>query len=728
MRSANDATLEEWFLTHVQDAVIPIETLTTILRLFQSRGHLEKAEACADLLHDTLAQQRSEEALLSLWEMRAAWHTEDPAFTAVCAGKLGAFFQDHSRMERLIHQAGFDRNLSAIECLRRFRILRGLQPGVLCYEKTWGLGTVVDIAEFDQQVRIDFDKKKGHRMSLTYAAETLQLLHDDHLLARHHRDPQGVAAWVRKDPAGVVKSALQSFGPLSVPSLQELLVDRLLPGTEWKRFWEAARKQLKKDPLVEFPARRNESIRLLNREKAYDEEWLNALTAERDMDLILEQIETWKIAVAPAASDTMPQAIQDRLNFVIHGADLPSQKRSAQAGKTHAASRAHALLLADELGVLDGIQNAAGHISALFSPEIIIESVHHLPAAMIERLLGFMSRRDAGQTAERLCQILPHLALPPFNETVNFLRKNGAEPRLIDTLRALMTAGNATPEMIYWLCRHDDFVQTHGIGAMGQLVIEALNVVEASHISGERLKAKHQLRFLLEKSNWLPTALSAMADLERRHFISRLKQSPAWSAAERHALIHRLAQAFPELKSFLAEELPATASVVTRHFTSLRSYNARQAQLHKLITEDIPQNSRDIATARGYGDLRENFEYKSARETQGILMRRRLELETMLNKVTSTDFEEFPTTTAGPGTHVAVTHANGHQERYVILGEWDSDESLGIISSQSKMAQSMGGHKAGDQILIPTEDGPVRATLTEVSGLLAAIKTWIRGN
>lgn len=715
LAQASDAALEEWFLARLEQPALPFDALLAILASFQTRGHTEKVEACADLLHDTLSQQRDADKLLTLWSLRAEWRAEDPAFAAVCAAKLGAAFQGQSPMETFLRNAGFDRDLPAPECLRRLRVLYGLKPGALCWENTWGLGSVLDISEFDQQVRIDFEKKKAHRMALAYAAESLKLLPDDHPFARHKRDPAGCADWIRQDPAGVVKALLLSFGPLNAPAIQELMVGRIFPETDWKHFWEAARKQLKDDPRIAFPSKRNEPIRLLERAKAYDVEWLAALAIERDFETILGQVEAWKSETRPANDRPVPPAIQDRLDFIIQG-----------AGRSQTTSRIQALLLADEIGFLDAIRDAPRHIAALFAPGMVVDSVHQLPVTLIRRLLLFLGRRDGAQTATILFQILPELAQTPFNEALDALLGSGMETRVIETLRSLMAAGEATPEMIFWLCRRETLVRQHGIATPGRLALEALNVAENDSITGERLKAKNLLRALLEQDDWLPAAFSAMPELERRQFISRLKRSPAWPVTERHAMLYRLTRKFPELQDLLAEETTAPAAP-SRRLTSQRSYHERQLQLHKLITEEIPRNSQDIATARSYGDLRENFEYKSAREMQGILMRRRVELETMLNTIAGTDFEGFPTAAAGMGTSVTLAHADGKNERYIILGEWDSDETRGVISSQSKLAQALNGRKPGERVSIPAESGTTEVIITEVGGLSAEIKAWIRG-
>ncbi|MBU4212633.1 MAG: GreA/GreB family elongation factor, partial [Verrucomicrobia bacterium] len=128
------------------------------------------------------------------------------------------------------------------------------------------------------------------------------------------------------------------------------------------------------------------------------------------------------------------------------------------------------------------------------------------------------------------------------------------------------------------------------------------------------------------------------------------------------------------------------------------------------------------------GDLSENFEYKSAKETQGILLRRQSELESQLASVKSTDFEQFPATVAGPGTRVTLRHADGKTNTYYILGEWDSDEARGILSLRCKFGEAITGHQPGDTVTIPSETGNTVCTLVEVGGLPPDIKAWIRGD
>ena len=140
---------------------------------------------------------------------------------------------------------------------------------------------------------------------------------------------------------------------------------------------------------------------------------------------------------------------------------------------------------------------------------------------------------------------------------------------------------------------------------------------------------------------------------------------------------------------------------------------------------DIPQNSKEIAIARSYGDLSENHEFKAAKEMQGILLRRRGELELMLHNVTPSDFADLPHDRVGLGTGVVLRYADGREERFYILGEWDQDGALGIISCETRMAKALEGRKAGETVTVPTETGEVSCVLADVTGLSPEVKAWI---
>ena len=118
-----------------------------------------------------------------------------------------------------------------------------------------------------------------------------------------------------------------------------------------------------------------------------------------------------------------------------------------------------------------------------------------------------------------------------------------------------------------------------------------------------------------------------------------------------------------------------------------------------LTNKKIPANSKEIAIARSYGDLRENHEYKAAKEMQKLLMRRKAELETQLVRARGTDFSNVRTDTVNIGTVVRATDLETNQpEQFTVLGAWDSEPEKGVVSYLSPIAQSLLNRKIGDQV------------------------------
>ena len=715
---------EEWLLANVQDPAIPIQSLGIVLNQLHAAGYTDRAESGADLLREVLAARRDEAALVALLGLQAAWHTKDPPFAATCAKHLIMFFQKDPATLALIPHAGFNKNLPATECLRRFALLRRLRPKALCYEKTWGFGTVAELDTYAHQVVIDFEKKKAHRMALAYATETLDLLDEDHLLARRHHDGQAFADWLAKDPGGVIICALRSFGPMSAVRLQELMIGLVISAEAWKKFWGTARKQLKQNPLVEFPARRSDPLRLLEKAKSYDAAWLKTLRKERDFKQILKLVEDMKTALTAdarlatrhAGNDELHETVEDRLTFVILG-----------ASKLHWGQVAQASMLGHELGVTWRRLDINDYTAQFLQDTVFLDTLRDLPARRLRSFFAFVHEIDGERAMDLFFRVLPETASSALTEMIEYLQAAGQMPQVLKTMRELIGANRSSCEMVYWLCRHAELATANSISTAGNLAMEALSLLESRDATGERLKAKHQLRALFEQPQWLKTALDSMSAGQRHDFMRRLRNSAAWTAIDRGAILARILKLYPELSVVLQDQTAVVPAPAVR-LTSLRSYRERQALLTKIVTEDIPKNSHDIAVARSFGDLRENFEYKSAKETQGILMQRKSELESQLANVKSTDFEQFPATVAGMGTRATLRHADGKTNTYYILGEWDSDEARGILSSRCKVGAAITGHQPGDTVTIPTEAENTICTLVEVGSLPPDIKAWIRGD
>ena len=89
---------------------------------------------------------------------------------------------------------------------------------------------------------------------------------------------------------------------------------------------------------------------------------------------------------------------------------------------------------------------------------------------------------------------------------------------------------------------------------------------------------------------------------------------------------------------------------------------------------DVPQNQKEIAFALSLGDLRENAEYKAAKEKQDELNAKVGKLKNELEKAQIFDKSTVTTSKISFGTKVnLLNELTGTKETYTILGPWESD-------------------------------------------------------
>ena len=98
-----------------------------------------------------------------------------------------------------------------------------------------------------------------------------------------------------------------------------------------------------------------------------------------------------------------------------------------------------------------------------------------------------------------------------------------------------------------------------------------------------------------------------------------------------------------------------------------------------------------------------------------------------LDEVKPTLFDNVVADEVRAGT-MAVVSADGAEKTYVVLGEWDNEPSLNVISSKTKLAEKLLGRKPGDAVELADADGrAVAATVVRIEPLTEELKAWIKG-
>jgi len=138
--------------------------------------------------------------------------------------------------------------------------LMALAQGGYCTHRSWGFGKITTVDTVFCRVLIDFQSKTGHSMDLAFAAESLKPIPASHIFARKFADLQGLRQMAALHHLELIKLVLQSFGGhATIDQIQQVLVPDVITD-DWRKWWEAARRELKKDGHFIVPIKKTEPI------------------------------------------------------------------------------------------------------------------------------------------------------------------------------------------------------------------------------------------------------------------------------------------------------------------------------------------------------------------------------------------------------------------------------------------------------------------------------------
>ena len=139
-------------------------------------------------------------------------------------------------------------------------------------------------------------------------------------------------------------------------------------------------------------------------------------------------------------------------------------------------------------------------------------------------------------------------------------------------------------------------------------------------------------------------------------------------------------------------------------------------ELKKLKSEDRPRIIDAIATAREFGDLKENAEYHAAKEQQSLTEARIKDIESKLSNAQVIDIKNIePSDKVIFGTTVTVFNSEVEKSIiYKIVGEDEANAGAGKISYASPLARSLIGKYEGDLIQVETPGGKIEYEIEKV--------------
>jgi transcription elongation GreA/GreB family factor len=583
--------------------------------------------------------------------------------------------------------------------------LEKLRPGTFCLHKSWGFGRVREWNLLLNQVVIDFASKKAHLMQTQYAAENLTPLAPEHFLARKATDLASIKNLAKENPTALVRNILESLdGKAAVQQISEWLIADVFTEAEWKRWWESTKKTLKASGAFSVPAKKTDPIQIRGEGVSHADELIAAFNKARQPK---EQIGTLEQIIKFHEQFKEPEK---QLQPII----VSIENTAARNQKIHPELAFELIMARDDL--LARIPRLhTTHIGLTLSKLILEEE---------NRLISILPKLSAAKE-KKILQALPSALGPGWTERALHLMQDSHGRMVAQIPRILNEAGqhaelrtmlersvrehSATSEMLAWLCSEreswSELITPDLLGA----IFSALE--REQHNNPGRAGKLH--RTLIEDRQLLGDIFKKSDVALARDAMRRLQLSPLFDELTKRSLLARIVKVYPELESMITGAQPqGEAATLVVSWSSLEK---RKAEYEELVKVKIPENTREIALARSYGDLSENFEFKAAKQMQSILMRRKAELEQMLHNARGTAFENPDTSRVSIGTIVTLRNAETNKEEtYTILGAWDGDPDRHLISYQTAIGQVLLGRELGDIVPLTTEDGTAQFTIVSI--------------
>jgi transcription elongation factor GreA len=143
----------------------------------------------------------------------------------------------------------------------------------------------------------------------------------------------------------------------------------------------------------------------------------------------------------------------------------------------------------------------------------------------------------------------------------------------------------------------------------------------------------------------------------------------------------------------------------------LKRFNDEIAALERELKLELP---KEIQRARELGDLRENAEYKAAKERQEIVNARIAMLKKRVGEISMINLDRIPKDRAGFGSTVHLRAPNGEMIVYQLVMPEEADAEKGMISTSSPIGKAILNKEAGDEIKVTTPNGSKQFELVKL--------------
>ena len=707
-----DALESEW-LNYIETGDYDSGFLYQIAHLLASNNKSSLLSELLDMLIQEYSNRNIHDGVIFVGELMFDKKIFKPASREILINSIKVKNQSNILLDKYLLYSELETAVDFEKGFRKINEYFFYDIGEVFFHATWKVGVVKNLDFVKNQIQLDFGKEGIKSLSFTGAREFLTKLPQDHYWILLKKEPAKLKDMIENNPVELIKSILrQHDNSLGINELKKILLSGFINEAVWNKWWMNTRLAIKKDSFFEYDETGKGMIRLRStpqsaKPQSFDK-FEKAANPQEIMGIILGYSETRKIQ--GDNSDT-PRLMAD--SIIAKYQNINEEKIVLKLQYYFAYEYLKKCIKGEYPAFPESI---AELLSKASDPIDIIFSFSNSDYQKI--IMDAWLQDSPEKWLESIDKLLMKISPKLFETLIKQLKSENSKEIISHYIKKIMALRYHNPELYMWalsqivkgkyqINNYSSYDMVIDItGWMENLTRDILPIPLDKKAKSNALS---KARKLIEADEyWL--LRNAVIDIpldDVRHLLDTFHSAISLNDNFKSSVEYALTNSRPDL--FKKEQRSGeTVDTTATHYCTLKMYEVKKQEYQRIMTMEIPENSKEIAIARAHGDLRENAEYQSAKQKQKVLMNQADELRDLLERARPIDPGQISDERIAFGTHTTVMNqTTGHEEIYTILGIWEAEPSKNIISYLSPLGKSLLSKKPGDIFNITLPEGEV---------------------
>lgn len=632
--------------------------------------------------------------------------------------KYREMYKDNPRLESCLNDTGLTNVIPEVieASIEQFETQIHFVEGAFVFHKTWQIGRIVSIE--DDNMEIVFMKIGRHKMTCSMAYSSLKVLPKTHIwVLKAVISKEKLSARIISDVVWALRTLIDSNnGSATFKEMKEELVPSVLSQKEWTSWYAAAKKELMSNTSFGFSENDVDSFVYRETPCTFEEKKLNMFRAEKSFFVKIRGIRDFITNKGDVEDESFAKMIQffeqkarivnsnvENLCSWLFLSDLRNRNKIKFIQLEGSFSDFYELIKTDVKSTF--IQIDDSEIKRSFIEELIIADPKNWPLMVKDLFPYFLN-----------------------SKILEVLLQNKQKKIYLSIIQESVETPREKPEVLLYLVKNLSLKDWAKAGiteerlliAMIQLLSFVLLCINNKNDVQRNRRIQQSLEQLLFDDGSIENYLEKSDEASAKKIYSLIISNEYLDTRKKSKITDFITDKFADYQTILGQkdQIPTDNSAVipSSLLCTQASLDKKLAELKHIVEVEIPENAKEIGTARELGDLRENAEYQYGKDKQKNLnfMKGKLSKEINDARVVLPSQVDCSKITFGTSAKLRDNIAN-KTVSYAVMGQWESDPSNFILNFKAPLCRMLYNHQVGDQIEFVLNDTEYNFTVLAIS-------------